>query len=64
MKPEIRQIWSKYLLHKFGTRLGAACQDFNTFMETIGYKNPSLCDINIRRRNTSWRRLKYWMDTL
>jgi hypothetical protein len=40
MKPEIRQIWGKYLRHKFGMRLGTIGQDFNTNMEITGYKNP------------------------
>jgi hypothetical protein len=40
MKPEIRQIWGKYLRHKFGMRLGTIGQDFNTNMEITGHKNP------------------------
>jgi site-specific recombinase XerD len=40
MKPEISQIWSKYLWHKFGTRLGITGQDLKTIMETMGHKNP------------------------
>lgn len=40
MKPEIRQIWGKYLRHKFGMRIGTIGQDFNTTMEIMGHKNP------------------------
>jgi len=40
MKPETRQIWGKYLRHKFGMRLGTIGQDFNTTMEIMGHKNP------------------------
>jgi len=40
MKPEIRQIWGKYLRHKFGMRLGTIGQNVNTTMEIMGHKNP------------------------